>query len=203
MSGSGRGRDATNRGLRSARILLAVLLVTGAAACSSDDEAAPAATTSPPVPEAGEPVTVGDLELTPCEDLEDIWCDTIEVPQDREDDSSDQTLTVGFEWYPRPDPGPAEGLLVAMEGGGRHRSNGEGTRVVLTNVRFTEGLAVSGSVDANDEDRLQEGSTVSVDVTLDDGTTADLSWTLGGLGDAVTVAGTVDGRDVEAQARYA
>lgn len=195
MSGSGRGRDATNRGLRSARILLAVLLVTGAAACSSDDEAAPAATTSPPVPEAGEPVTVGDLE--------DIWCGTIEVPQDREDDSSDQTLTVGFEWYPRPDPGPAEGLLVAMEGGGRHRSNGEGTRVVLTNVRFTEGLAVSGSVDANDEDRLQEGSTVSVDVTLDDGTTADLSWTLGGLGDAVTVAGTVDGRDVEAQARYA
>ena len=75
--------------------------------------------------------------------------------------------------------------------------------MVLTNVRFTEGLAVSGSVDANDEDRLQEGSTVSVDVTLDDGTTADLSWTLGGLGDAVTVAGTVDGRDVEAQARYA
>ena len=64
-------------------------------------------------------------------------------------------------------------------------------------------LAVSGSVDANDEDRLQEGSTVSVDVTLDDGTTAELSWTLGGLGDAVIVTGTVDGRDVEAQARYA
>ncbi|HEY5697899.1 MAG TPA: hypothetical protein VIT01_10370 [Acidimicrobiales bacterium] len=140
MSGSGRGRDATNRGLRSARILLAVLLVTGAAACSSDDAAAPAATTSPPVPEAGEPVTVGDLE--------DIWCGTIEVPQDREDDSSDQTLTVGFEWYPRPDPGPAEGLLVAMEGGGRHRSNGEGTRVVLTNVRFTEGLVDGRDVEA-------------------------------------------------------
>ena len=148
MSGSGRGRDATNRGLRSARILLAVLLVTGAAACSSDDEAAPAATTSPPVPEAGEPVTVGDLELTPCEDLEDIWCSTIEVPQDREDDSSDETLTVGFEWYPRADPGPAEGLLVAMEGGGRHRSNGEGTRVVLTNVRFTEGLVDGRDVEA-------------------------------------------------------
>jgi pimeloyl-ACP methyl ester carboxylesterase len=117
---SGRGRDggATNRGLRSSRILLAVLLVTGAAACSSDDdEATPAATTSPPVPDTGEPVTVGDLELTPCEDLEDIWCGTIEVPQDREDDSSDETLTVGFEWYPRADPGPAEGLLVAMEGG--------------------------------------------------------------------------------------
>ena len=51
MSGSGRGRDATNRGLRSARILLAVLLVTGAAACSSDDEAAPAAAAAPPVRE--------------------------------------------------------------------------------------------------------------------------------------------------------
>ena len=128
MSGRGRGGDATNRGLRSSRILLAVLLVAGAAACSSDDdEAAPAATTSPPVPEAGEPVTVGDLELTPCEDLEDIWCGTIEVPQDREDDSSDETLTVGFEWYPRADPGPAEGLLVARRDGVAGR-NGEGTR---------------------------------------------------------------------------
>ncbi|HEY8057187.1 MAG TPA: hypothetical protein VID94_00480, partial [Acidimicrobiales bacterium] len=105
-------------GLRPSRILLAALLVTGAAACSADDdEAAPAATTSAPVPEAGEPLTVGDLDLTPCEDLEDIWCGTIEVPQDREDDSSDETLTVGFEWYPRSDPGPADGLLVAMEGG--------------------------------------------------------------------------------------
>jgi hypothetical protein len=87
--------------------------------------------------------------------------------------------------------------------GGRYRSNGEGTRVVLTDVRFARDLAVSGSVEANDEDRLQEGSMASVEVTLDDSTTAELSWTLGGLGDAVTVTGTVDGREIDAQARYA
>ncbi|MET1040114.1 MAG: hypothetical protein ABWZ90_03660 [Acidimicrobiales bacterium] len=96
MSGSGWGGDATNRGLRSAPILLAVLLVTGAAACSSDDdEAAPAATTSRPSRIPVNPVRVGDLELTPCDDLEDSWCGTIEVPQDREDDSSDEARGTG------------------------------------------------------------------------------------------------------------
>ncbi|MET0804537.1 MAG: hypothetical protein ABW009_11635 [Acidimicrobiales bacterium] len=38
---------------------------------------------------------MGDLELTPCDDLEDSWRGTIEVPQDREDDSSDEARGTG------------------------------------------------------------------------------------------------------------
>lgn len=88
--------------------------------------------------------------------------------------------------------------------GGRYRSNGEGTRVVLTDVRFAEDLAVSGSVETSADDLLEPGAQVAVSVVLDDGTTGGLSWTLGELGDAVVVSGAIDGREIESvQARYA
>jgi pimeloyl-ACP methyl ester carboxylesterase len=103
--------------------LLLVALLAGAVACSDDDSTKPegsaaevAEATSAPVPEAGEDVRIGDLELSPCEDLDGVWCGTIEVARDREDDA-EGTISVGFEWHPRTDPAPAEGLLVAMEGG--------------------------------------------------------------------------------------
>ena len=64
MNGRGRSGDATNRACARPGSSSPSSWSPAAAACSSDDdEAAPAATTSAPVPEAGEPVTVGDLEL--------------------------------------------------------------------------------------------------------------------------------------------
>jgi pimeloyl-ACP methyl ester carboxylesterase len=110
--------------LRTTTLALVVLLIAGAVACSSDDSGSDepsSATPSAPVPEPGEDVTIGDLDLSPCEefdgvDLDGVWCGSIDVPRDREDPDSG-TISVGFEWHPRSDPAPADGLLVAMEGG--------------------------------------------------------------------------------------
>lgn len=85
-----------------------------AVACQPDREEVPY---SAPVPEAGEPVRIGELTLDPCEDLDGVWCGTMTAPRDREHGTDDATIEIGFEWHPRRDPGPAEGLLVAMEGG--------------------------------------------------------------------------------------
>lgn len=102
-------------------MLSVLVLATALAGCSSDDggesdDEPDAEAASAPVPEAGEDVTIGSLDLSPCDDLDGVWCGTIDVPRDREDPDSG-TITVGFEWFPRSDPAPADGLLVAMEGG--------------------------------------------------------------------------------------
>lgn len=104
--------------MRPARIVLSAALALGLLACSGDDNPStePVAATGAPVPDTGEPVTIGELQLTPCEDLDGVWCGSIEAPQDRQDPDAG-VIEIGFEWHPRSDPAPAEGLLVAMEGG--------------------------------------------------------------------------------------
>ncbi len=92
-----------------------------ATACAGDDSStdgteAEAEPAGAPVPDEGEEVTIGSLDLAPCDDLDGVWCGEIEVPQDRDEPEGD-TMTVGFEWHPRRDAAPADGLLIAMEGG--------------------------------------------------------------------------------------
>ena len=69
--------------------------------------------------------------------------------------------------------------------GGTFRSNGEGTRVVLDEVRWTEDVAVSGSVDG--DDALGSGATVEVTVDRATGPELVLTWVNGELGQPVTV----------------
>src|SRR5688572_27940379 len=59
-------------------------------------------------------LTVGRLQLEPCEDLPGAWCGTLPVPFDRTDPSAG-TLPVAFEWYPA-EQVPV-GTIVAVEGG--------------------------------------------------------------------------------------
>jgi len=99
-------------------MVLSCGLLVAAVACTGDDgpAAAPALDAGAPVPEVGEPVTIGEVELTPCEDLDGVWCGSIDAPQDRDDPDAGE-IEIGFEWHPRTDPAPSDGLLVAMEGG--------------------------------------------------------------------------------------
>ena len=85
--------------------------------------------------------------------------------------------------------------------GGRFRApDGD---LTMDGARWTTDAAVTGTVTANEEGLLDEGADVDVTISVDDGTIADLSWTLGRLGEPVVVTGSVDGREIEAQARYA
>lgn len=87
--------------------------------------------------------------------------------------------------------------------GGHFRTNGDDTRVRLDEVRWTDDLAVSGTVEATDDPQIGQGAAVEVDVRLDDGTTGHLRWTFADLGDPVTVTGEIAGRPISVVARTA
>ena len=59
-------------------------------------------------------LTVGRLQLDPCEDLDGAWCGNLRVPFDRADPAAG-TIPINFEWYPA-EQAPA-GTIVAVEGG--------------------------------------------------------------------------------------
>jgi pimeloyl-ACP methyl ester carboxylesterase len=94
--------------------MLAVVAVVGGLAACTDPQVEPGGFT--PVPMPGEDAVIGDVEVHGCQDLDGVWCGSIEVPRDRDDPDGD-TISVGFEWFPRTYPSPPDGLLVAMEGG--------------------------------------------------------------------------------------
>ena len=79
--------------------------------------------------------------------------------------------------------------------GGHFRSNGDSTRVVLTDAQLTEDLSVSGTVEG--DDALGAGASVDITVERDDGRPLHLTWTNRGLGQPVVVTGP----GIEAQAR--
>ena len=66
-------------------------------------------------------LTVGRLQLDPCEDLEGAWCGNLRVPFDRADPAAG-TIPINFEWYPA-EQAPA-GTIVAVEGGPGYASTG-------------------------------------------------------------------------------
>jgi pimeloyl-ACP methyl ester carboxylesterase len=70
------------------------------------------------------PLTLGAVTLDPCDDLTGAWCGSIEVPVIHSDPDSD-TLTVGFELYPRrTTTAPSAGTIAAIEGGPGYSSTG-------------------------------------------------------------------------------
>jgi pimeloyl-ACP methyl ester carboxylesterase len=66
-------------------------------------------------------LTVGRLQLDPCEELEGVWCGNLPVPFDRADPGTG-TILINFEWYPA-EQAPA-GTIVAVEGGPGYPSTG-------------------------------------------------------------------------------
>jgi pimeloyl-ACP methyl ester carboxylesterase len=102
--------------------------------------------------EEGDRLTVGRLQLDPCEDLDGAWCGSLQVPFDRADPVAG-TIGVNFEWYPA-EHAPA-GTVVAVEGGPGYPSTGsrdyylelfapvQGTRnLLLVDNRGTGGSAL-------------------------------------------------------------
>jgi pimeloyl-ACP methyl ester carboxylesterase len=70
------------------------------------------------------PLTLGSVTLDPCDDLTGAWCGSIEVPVIHSDPEGD-TLTVGFELYPRrTSTEPSAGTIAAVEGGPGYSSTG-------------------------------------------------------------------------------
>ena len=59
-------------------------------------------------------LTLGQLELTPCEENLRLWCGSLPVPLDR-DDPGTPMIDIGFAW--RPAHGVSRGTLVVQEGG--------------------------------------------------------------------------------------
>jgi pimeloyl-ACP methyl ester carboxylesterase len=74
--------------------------------------------------DADSPLTLGSVTLDPCDDIGGAWCGSIEVPVFHADPDGD-SLTVGFELYPRSMTAEASaGTIVAIEGGPGYSSTG-------------------------------------------------------------------------------
>ncbi len=91
---------------------------------SAPDGEEAAATTAAGGLDPDAPLTLGSVTLDPCDDLDGAWCGSVEVPVVHSDPEGD-TLTVGFELYPRrTTTEPSAGTIAAIEGGPGYSSTG-------------------------------------------------------------------------------